>query len=61
MAVAGSLAAADDALRRYAHSIEQWRETMARLKDMEDEVGNIIRDREILYVPERSVVKLIVN
>lgn len=50
MAVTGSLAAADDALRRYAQSIELWRETMARLKDMEDEVGNVIRDREILYV-----------
>ena len=50
MAVAGSLAAADDALRRYAQSVELWRETMARLKVMEDEVGNVIRDREILYV-----------
>lgn len=49
MAVAGSLAAADDALRRYAHSVELWRETMTRLKDMEDQVGNVIRDREILY------------
>ncbi|KAF9523325.1 hypothetical protein CPB83DRAFT_775648 [Crepidotus variabilis] len=48
LAVAGSLAASDDALRRYAHSIDQWRETMSHLKDMEDEVGNIMRDREIL-------------
>src|SRR5258708_32718647 len=46
MAVAGSLAAADDALRRYVHSVELWRDTMARLKDMEDEVGNVIRDKE---------------
>ena len=48
LAVAGSLAAADEALRRYAHSVDQWRETMNHLKDMEDEVGNIMRDREIL-------------
>lgn len=48
LAVVGSLAAADDALRRYAQSVDQWRETMGHLKDVEDEVGNIMRDREIL-------------
>ncbi|KAF8953680.1 hypothetical protein BDZ97DRAFT_1679053 [Flammula alnicola] len=48
MTVAGSLAAADDALRRYALGVDEWRDTMRLLKDAEDEVGNIMRDREIL-------------
>ncbi|TFK38358.1 hypothetical protein BDQ12DRAFT_683522 [Crucibulum laeve] len=46
--VASSLAGADDALRRYAASIDEWREMMKGLKTLEDEVGNIMRDREIL-------------
>lgn len=48
--VAGLLSAADDALKRYALGVEQWRDTMQLLKDMEDDVGNIMRDREILQV-----------
>ncbi|KDR72846.1 hypothetical protein GALMADRAFT_252135 [Galerina marginata CBS 339.88] len=48
LAVAGSLAAADEALRRYSLGVDQWRETMRLLKETEDEVGNIMRDREIL-------------
>jgi hypothetical protein len=48
LAVAASLAGADDALRRYAAAVEQWREHLKALKKLEDEVGNIIRDREIL-------------
>jgi len=48
LAVAGSLAAADEALKRYARGVDEWRESMKHLKDMEDEVGNIMRDREIL-------------
>ncbi|KAF4622294.1 hypothetical protein D9613_009204 [Agrocybe pediades] len=48
MTVAGSLAAADEALRKYAHGVEEWREMMRQLKDTEDEVANIMRDREIL-------------
>ena len=48
LAVAGLLAAADDALKRYALGVEQWRDAMRALKDMEDDVGNIMRDREIL-------------
>ncbi|KAF8151820.1 hypothetical protein B0H34DRAFT_664779 [Crassisporium funariophilum] len=48
LSVAGSLAAADEALRRYAVGVDEWRETMRILKDMEDDVGNIMRDREIL-------------
>lgn len=48
IAVAGSLAGADDALRKYAASLEAWQSHLKALKDLEDEVGNIVRDREIL-------------
>ncbi|THH12479.1 hypothetical protein EW146_g7660 [Bondarzewia mesenterica] len=48
IAVAGSLAGADDALRKYALSVDAWREQLARLKDLEDDIGTIMRDREIL-------------
>jgi S-formylglutathione hydrolase FrmB len=50
LAVAGSFAGADDALRRYMGSVEEWRGRLKDLKELEDEVGNIMRDREILYV-----------
>ncbi|KAF8198200.1 hypothetical protein K438DRAFT_2016305 [Mycena galopus ATCC 62051] len=48
LAVAGSLAAADDALRHYAVAVDRWRDYLKGLKALEDEVGNIMRDREIL-------------
>jgi hypothetical protein len=48
--VSGSLESADDALRRYAASIDEWLEQLKALKTLEDEVSNIFRDREILYV-----------
>ena len=48
VAVADSLAIADDALRKYATSVDAWREGLQMLKDMEEEVGNVMRDREIL-------------
>jgi predicted secreted protein len=50
MSVAGSLAGIDEALKRYAQGVDEWRETMRSLKDAEEEVGNIMRDREILCV-----------
>jgi hypothetical protein len=50
IAVAGSFAGADDALRRYAVSIEAWQAELRALKDLEEDVGSIIRDREILFV-----------
>ena len=54
--VAGSLASADDALRRYASSVDEWREQLKGLKTLEDEVTNILRDREILYVLDPTSV-----
>ena len=48
--VAGTLSGADDALRRYAAAVDIWREQLRELKEMEDDVGTIMRDREILYV-----------
>ena len=48
IAVAGALAGADDALRGYAAAVERWQEQLRALKAMEDDVGNIMRDREIL-------------
>ncbi|OSC98126.1 hypothetical protein PYCCODRAFT_1439618 [Trametes coccinea BRFM310] len=48
VAVAGALAGADDALRSYAAAVERWQEQLKALKEMEDDVGNIMRDREIL-------------
>ncbi|KAH8985265.1 hypothetical protein EDB86DRAFT_2959934 [Lactarius hatsudake] len=48
IAVAGSFAGADDALRRYAASVETWHAELRALKDLEEEVKNVMRDREIL-------------
>ena len=48
IAVAGALTGADDALRSYAAAVQRWQDQLKALKTMEDDVGNIIRDREIL-------------
>ncbi|KAI0065119.1 hypothetical protein BV25DRAFT_1783347, partial [Artomyces pyxidatus] len=48
LAVARTLAGADEALRRYAESVEAWQAELRALRDFEEEVGNIVRDREIL-------------
>ncbi|KAJ7727236.1 hypothetical protein B0H16DRAFT_1697802 [Mycena metata] len=48
LTVAGSLSAADEALRHYAAAVDRWRDYLKGLKSLEDEVGNIMRDREIL-------------
>jgi hypothetical protein len=50
IAVAGSFAGADDALRRYAATVETWQAELRALKELEEEVGNVMRDREILLV-----------
>jgi predicted secreted protein len=48
LAVAGALAGTDDALRKYLEAVDEWRDQLRRLKGLESEVGNIMRDREIL-------------
>ncbi|KAM5545687.1 hypothetical protein V8D89_000725 [Ganoderma adspersum] len=48
IAVAGALTGADDALRSYAAAVQRWQDELKALKTMEDDVGNIMRDREIL-------------
>ena len=55
IAVVGALSGADDALRRYVASVDDCRERLRELKDMEDNVGTILRDREILYVLLSSI------
>lgn len=50
LAVAGSFAGADEALRRYGSSVEVWRDHLKDLKDLEEDIGNVMRDREILWV-----------
>ncbi|EJD38341.1 hypothetical protein AURDEDRAFT_146826 [Auricularia subglabra TFB-10046 SS5] len=44
----GALAAADDALTGYRESFEEWREHLHRLKELEDELAVVLRDRQIL-------------
>jgi hypothetical protein len=60
LAVAGSFAGSDEALRRYGSAVEAWRDQLKDLKDLEEEVGNIMRDREILYVLGSFLLQLIV-
>ncbi|KAF8321203.1 hypothetical protein DL93DRAFT_2043966, partial [Clavulina sp. PMI_390] len=46
--VAQALQGADDALVRYAQEVDHWRERLKEVKAAEEEVANILRDREIL-------------
>jgi hypothetical protein len=48
LAVAGFFSGAEDAVKRYAKAVELWREEMEELKRLEMQVGNVVRDREIL-------------
>ncbi len=48
VAVAGTLVGANDALRGYLFAVEEWCEQLRELKTLEDEVGTVVRDREIL-------------
>jgi ABC-type transporter Mla subunit MlaD len=48
LSVAGALAGADEALQKYWQAVDEWRDQLMRLKELESEVGNIMRDREIL-------------
>ena len=49
VSVTDALIGAHDALRGYVFAIEEWCEQLKMLKEIEDEVGNIARDREILW------------
>ncbi|KAG5643468.1 hypothetical protein DXG03_000900 [Asterophora parasitica] len=48
LAVATSLSGADEALARYAGAVDECMERLKYIKILEDEVANIVRDREIL-------------
>jgi hypothetical protein len=50
LTVIGSLRTADAALGRYTVALEGWRVGLYKLKELEEEVGIILRDREILLV-----------
>ncbi|EKM76339.1 hypothetical protein AGABI1DRAFT_45100 [Agaricus bisporus var. burnettii JB137-S8] len=47
---------ADNALCRYKDAVDAWREQLKSLKDLETEIANIARDREILYVLNARIV-----
>jgi len=43
------LARIDDATRnQYARGVEEWRRSMEELKELEEQVARVVRDREIL-------------
>ncbi|VDB98121.1 unnamed protein product [Peniophora sp. CBMAI 1063] len=48
MGVAGSLAGADEALRRYAGAVDEWRMKLEEIREAEEDVGRVVRDRDIL-------------
>ncbi|KAI6018248.1 hypothetical protein BKA83DRAFT_4496616 [Pisolithus microcarpus] len=47
-AIVDVFAGADDALQQYLHVVEKWREQLVSLKELEDDIGLILCDREIL-------------
>lgn len=48
LGVAECLTAADDGLRGYAESIDDWREKLGEIKRLDLDIENAMRDREIL-------------
>ncbi|KAG6860187.1 hypothetical protein C0995_014644, partial [Termitomyces sp. Mi166 len=46
--VSTALGGADEALGRYADAVEECREQLKRIKELEEDVGVVVRDREIL-------------
>ncbi|KAG6893570.1 hypothetical protein C0992_009470, partial [Termitomyces sp. T32_za158] len=46
--VSAALGGADEALARYADAVEECREHLARIKELEDDLSIVVRDREIL-------------
>lgn len=47
LAVAGSIAGADEALHKYVAAVDGWSQQLKYVKELEGEVANIMRDREI--------------
>ena len=45
-----ALSGADEALARYADAVDDCKDQLKRIKELEDDVGVVVRDREILYV-----------
>ncbi|XP_006456532.1 hypothetical protein AGABI2DRAFT_78276 [Agaricus bisporus var. bisporus H97] len=50
LSIVEDFSSADNALCRYKDAVDAWREQLKSLKDLETEIANIARDREILYV-----------
>ena len=48
--VAGALSGADEALRTYGEALNDWIDRLGSIKRKEEEVANVGRDREILFV-----------
>lgn len=48
LGVAEALKGVDDALARYSVEIDHWRDRLKEVKTAEEEVANVLRDREIL-------------
>ncbi|KAG6860298.1 hypothetical protein C0995_012998 [Termitomyces sp. Mi166 len=46
--VSTAIGGADEALGRYADAVEECREQLKRIKELEEDVGVVVRDREIL-------------
>ena len=48
MGVAGSLAGADEELRKYAGAVDEWRMKLEEIREAEEDVARVVRDRDIL-------------
>uniref|UniRef100_D8Q401 DH domain-containing protein n=1 Tax=Schizophyllum commune (strain H4-8 / FGSC 9210) TaxID=578458 RepID=D8Q401_SCHCM len=58
LSVANVFIGAQDALKHYAHAVEEWKDLLTQLKGLEDDVANTIRDREILCVTSYLITAL---
>ncbi|KZT30123.1 hypothetical protein NEOLEDRAFT_1055019 [Neolentinus lepideus HHB14362 ss-1] len=50
IAVATCLANVDGGVEEYLHALEEWKDCLKQVKIADDEVSNILRDRDILQV-----------
>lgn len=48
LGVVSALSGADEALKGYAVAVDSWRNDLKRVRRSEEEVANVLRDREIL-------------